>query len=140
MTRCTIRYQSLFDVCMIVRTHANACSRFFLPPCRFYPFVCVSMAFKRVCQISNVRMPIERVKSVNTSNLTTFECCFLISKYCENCNAMSSFTVIRHVTLRYGTLSFPLQLHVFISSLCFLFTVYYLFQKTLTYSCFRLGD
>ena len=27
----------------------------------------------------------------------TFECCFLISQYHENCNAMSSFTVLRHV-------------------------------------------
>ena len=36
-------------------------------------------------------------KRVNTSNLMTFECCFLISQYHENCNAMSSFTVLRHV-------------------------------------------
>ena len=36
-------------------------------------------------------------KQVNTSNLTAFECCFLISQYHENCNAMSSFTVLRHV-------------------------------------------
>ena len=31
------------------------------------------------------------------SNLTTYECCFLTSKYHENCNAISSFPVIRHV-------------------------------------------
>ena len=36
-------------------------------------------------------------KRVSTSNLMTFECCFLISQYHENCNAMSSFTVLRHV-------------------------------------------
>ena len=73
------------------------------------------------------------------NNLTTFECCFLISKYHENCNAMSSFIAIRHVPLRHETLSFPLKLNVFISLLCFLFIFYFLFKKTLTYSCFRLG-
>ena len=35
-------------------------------------------------------------KRVNTSNLMTFECCFLISQYHDKCNAMSSFTVLRH--------------------------------------------
>ena len=35
-------------------------------------------------------------KRVNTSNLMKFECCFLISQYHENCNAMSSLTVLRH--------------------------------------------
>ena len=55
-----------FGVCMIVWTHANPCSRFFLPPCRFYPFVWVSMAFKQVYKISNNRMPIKQVRSVNT--------------------------------------------------------------------------
>ena len=44
--------------------------------------------------MSNVRMPF---KWVNTSNLMTFECCFLISQYHENCSAMSSFAVLRHV-------------------------------------------
>ena len=34
---------------------------------------------------------------VNTSNPMTFECCFLFLQYHENCNAMSSFTVLRHV-------------------------------------------
>ena len=34
-----ISYRSLFGVWMIVRTHANVCQRFFLPSCRFYPFV-----------------------------------------------------------------------------------------------------
>ena len=36
--RCTIRNQSLLGISMVVRAHANACQRFFLPPCRFYPF------------------------------------------------------------------------------------------------------
>ena len=36
-------------------------------------------------------------KRVNTSNLMMFECCFLIPWHHENCNAMSSFTVLRHV-------------------------------------------
>ena len=34
-------------------------------------------------------------KRVNPSSLMTFECCFQMSKYHENCNAMSSFTVLR---------------------------------------------
>ena len=38
-------------------------------------------------------------KRVNTSNQMTFECCFLISQYHENCNAMSSFTVMYLRTL-----------------------------------------
>ena len=61
------------------------------------------------------------------SNLTTSECCFLTSKYHENCNATSSFTVIHHVFLRHGKLSFVVQLNVFISSLWFLFIEHYLF-------------
>ena len=36
-------------------------------------------------------------KRLNTSSLMTFECCFLISQYHENCNAISSFVVLRHV-------------------------------------------
>ena len=36
--------------------------------------------------------------------ITTFECRFLISKYHENCNALSSFIVIRHAPLSNGTL------------------------------------
>ena len=31
------------------------------------------------------------------NNVAKFECCFLISKYYESCNGMSSFTVKRHV-------------------------------------------
>ena len=37
-------------------------------------------------------------KRVNTCDLMTFECYFLISQYHENFNAMSPFTVLRHVT------------------------------------------
>ena len=36
-------------------------------------------------------------KRVDTSNLMTSECWLLISQYHENCNAMSSFTVLRHI-------------------------------------------
>ena len=36
-------------------------------------------------------------KRVNTNNLMTFECYFLIAQHHENCSAMSSFTVLRHV-------------------------------------------
>ena len=36
---------------------------------------------------------------------------------------------MRHAPLRHETLSFPLQLNVFICLLCFLFIVYYLFKK-----------
>ena len=36
-------------------------------------------------------------KRVNTSNLMTFEQCFLISQYHENCNVMSSFVVLCNV-------------------------------------------
>ena len=53
----------------------------------------VSMALEQVYQMSNIWMPFKRV---NTSNLMKFECCFLISQYHENCNAMSSLTVLRH--------------------------------------------
>ena len=71
--------------------------------------------------MSNVTMPFEWVK---TSNLMTFEWSFIISRYHENCNAMSSFTVLRQYL---GTLLFAVQLNVFISLLWFLFIIYYLF-------------
>ena len=74
-----------------MRVHANA---FFYRMWFLYVCMSVSMAFKRVYQMSNVKMPFKRV---NTSNLMTFECCFLISQYHENCNAMLSFTVLCHV-------------------------------------------
>ena len=59
--------------------------------------------------------------ALTRSNVTTFGCCLLISKYHENCNAMPSFTIIHNVPLHHEILSFPLQLNVFISSL---FTVF----------------
>ena len=59
-----------------------------------YLFAWVSMAFWWVYHMSNVRITL---KWVNTSILTTFEWWFLISKYHENCNAISSFTVLCHV-------------------------------------------
>ena len=117
--RCTIRNQSLLGISMVVRTHANACQRFFLPPCRFYPFAWVSMVFEQVYQMSNVWMPFKRV---NTSNLMTFECCFLISKIMRI--AMQCHPSLYYV-MYLGTISFVVQFIVFIS-LLFLFIVYYL--------------
>ena len=49
---------------------------FFLLSCRFFQFAWVSMIFERVYQKTNVWMSFKRV---NTSNLMTFESCFLIS-------------------------------------------------------------
>ena len=72
---------------------SNACEFMLTLFSTFMPFL-FSMAFERVYQMTNVWMPFKRV---NSSNLMTFECCFLISWYHENCHAMSSFTVLRHV-------------------------------------------
>ena len=69
VVRCAIWYQSLFGVCMVVRTHANVCCCFFLPSCHFYLFAWVTMAFEWVYQLSNACMPFKRV---NISNLMTF--------------------------------------------------------------------
>ena len=89
--------------------------------------VCMSQhGVLKAYRISNIRMPIKRI---NTNNLMTFECCFLISKYHENCNAMSSFIILRHVSLHHGTLLFAVQINVYISSLWSLFIVYYLSLK-----------
>ena len=59
------------------------------------------MSFLSVCMMQHgIRTGLSNVKrqnAIQTSNLMTFECCFLISQYHENCNAMSSFTVLRHV-------------------------------------------
>ena len=88
----------------------------------WFLYVCmsVSMAFKRVYQMSNVKMPFKRV---NTSNLMTFECCFLISQYHENCNAMLSFTVLRHVPWKTFICNAVQCFHQFVM----VFIVYYLF-------------
>ena len=95
-------FQSLFGVCMIVGTNANACSRFFF----YHPVV--SIRLYELAWRSNGSFKFQTLKcqsnglgSSTSSSLTTFEFCFLISKYHENCNAMSSFTVIRHVPLRH---------------------------------------
>ena len=78
------------------------------------------LAFKRVYQMSNVWMPFKRV---NTSNLMTFECCFLISKIMRI--AMQCHPSLYYV-MYLGTLLFAVQFNVFISLLWFLFIVYYL--------------
>ena len=62
-------------------------------------------------------------KRVITSNLMAFKCCFPIPQYHENCSAMSSFTVLRHVP---RNTVFAVLFNVFISLLWFLFIVYYL--------------
>ena len=77
VVRCAIWYQSLFGVCMVVRTHANVCCRFFLPSCHFYLFAWVTMAFEWVYQLSNACMPFKRV---NISNLMTFDFFFFFYK------------------------------------------------------------
>ena len=59
-----------------MRMHANAFFYLHVVFIRLH-----ELAFKRVYQMSNVWMPFKRV---NTSNLMTFECCFLISWYHEN--------------------------------------------------------
>ena len=58
-------------------------------------------------------------KRGNTNNLMTFECFFLISQYHENCNAMSSFSVLRHYL---GTLLSVVQHNVLTSLFWFLFS------------------
>ena len=65
----------------------------------------------------------------------TFEFCLLIPQYHENCNAMSSFTVLRHVPWNTFICSVVQCFHQFVMVLFivyylvlwFLFTVYYLF-------------
>ena len=58
-------------------------------------------------------------KRANTSNLMKFQCCFLISKFHQNCNAMPYFTVY---VMYLGTILFALQYNVFISLLRFSFS------------------
>ena len=73
------------------------------------------------------------------SSLTTFECCFLISKYHENCNATSSFTIIRSVPLLHGTLLFAVQLSVFVSLLFFICYLLSFFKKSTDVFMFSFG-
>ena len=128
----------LYDV-MIARMHTNACYVFF---------------YLHVNSIRLNELPWRSSRSINFQTLefqssmlgastrrkpTMFECCFLISRYHENCNAMSFLVVIEYLSLRQGILVLAMQLNVFISSLLFLFIVYIFFKKILTYSCFRLG-
>ena len=54
------------------------------------------------------------LKWVNTSNLTTFECCFLIPQSGENYNAISSFTVLRQVPLNTFICSAVQYFHQFV--------------------------
>ena len=84
------------------------------------------MSFLPVCMsqhgIQTVLSNDKRLNAIqagkHTSNLMTFECCFLISQYHESCNAMSSFTVLHHV---------PWNFYLHCSSMFSLF-VYYILQ------------
>ena len=79
---------------------------FFQLSCCFYVFAWVCMVFcgripvyqpwvcMLVYQMPNVRMSF---KWVSFSNLMMFEWFFLILKYLQNCNPISSFTVLHHV-------------------------------------------
>ena len=62
------RLHGLSNECECMRT-------LFLPSCRFYLFAWISMAFERFYQMPNAWMPFKRV---NTNNLMTLECCFLV--------------------------------------------------------------
>ena len=96
-----------------MRMHANAFFYLHVVFIRLH-----ELAFKRVYQMSNVWMPFKRV---NTSNLMTFECCFLISKIMRI--AMQCHPSLYYV-MYLGTLLFAVQRNIFIS-LSFLFV--YLF-------------
>ena len=62
------------------------------------------------------------------SHLTTFECCFLVSKYHENCNGMSSFTVIYHVPLCHENFHFHWS-SMFLSGRCVFYLLFTIFLK-----------
>ena len=110
MIRYAIWYQSLFST--------------------FLPFLSVCMTQYDVqTRLSNfkVQNANQTDSDQTSSNLTTFECCFLISQYHENCNAMSSFTVICHVHRSTFIYKAAQSINVFISLLQFLIIVYYIF-------------
>ena len=67
--------------------HSNVCECMLTLFSTFMPFLSVCMSYGILTGLlnANFRMPIKRV---NTSNLMTFEWCFLISKYHENCNVI----------------------------------------------------
>ena len=92
-------YQSLFGVCMIVLTHANT----------FFYLHVISICLHKLAWDSN-----------GSIKYQAFEWCFLSSKYHDNFNAMSSFTVLRPVPWNKQS-SFMFSLW-----LCFFFIVYYL--------------
>ena len=92
---CVIWYQSLFGVCMIDQMHANT---FF-----YLLFLSVFMS-QYVVQmgLSNLkRQNANQTGQETHSNLMTFGCCFLISKYHESCNAMSYFTFLHECYSRF---------------------------------------
>ena len=114
----------LYDV-MIAQTHANACYVFFYLHAISIRSLCYFMLGLSIFKRQNSNQTCWECQLVENPAMS--ECCFLISKYHENCNAMSFFIVTSHVSLCHGTLVFAIQLSVFTSSLWFLFIVYYLF-------------
>ena len=113
--RCAIWYQPLWRLQGRWKT-CECMLTLFLPSSRLYPFAWVSMTFERVHQISNVWMPLKRV---NTSNLMTFEWCFLIPRIMRI--AMQCYSSLYYV-MYLRTLLFTVQRNVFISFLWFLFS------------------
>ena len=89
--RCAIWCQSLFGICMVC---LNACECMLTLFYTFMSFLSVCMIFQT--GLSNVKR-LNAIQTGNISNQMTFECCFQISQHHENCNAMSAFTVLRHV-------------------------------------------
>ena len=95
-------YQSLFGVCMIVLTHANT----------FFYLHVISICLHKLAWDSN-----------GSIKYQAFEWCFLSSKYHDNFNAMSSFTVLRPVPWNISVCS---PASCFLYGYVFFFIVYYL--------------
>ena len=89
--RYAIWCQSLFGICMVC---LNACECMLTLFYTFMLFLSVCMTFQTgLCNVKRLNA----IQTGNISNLMTLEYCFQISQYHENCNAMSAFTVLRHV-------------------------------------------
>ena len=110
----------------------------------YFPVVCIRLHELAWCSTGSINLTSQEVNQTGQerehvqSNVLML---LSVSIYHENCSVMSSFTVVRHVPLRHRTLSFAVQLNVFISSLQFflLFAIFFFKKNTLTYSYFCLG-
>ena len=107
-----IWYQPLFDTFMVVRMHPNACWRLFLPSCCFYELAWHSNGSIK-CQTLNA------IQRVYSSNLLTFEWCFLISKIMKI--AIQCYPS-QYYVMYFWTNSFTVKCNVFISLLWLLFS------------------